>query len=218
PVVEGGRWPPRAVVGEVVPVRATVFRDGHEYVNATAVLVDPEGRDHTAVTMRPGTPGLDDMHAEVVPDRPGRWYFRIEGWSDPYATWAHDATVKVDADVDAELMLTEGALLLEAAAARPGLSAGAESVLRDAVSGLRDTSRPPMARLGAGTDPRVQETLAAHPVRRFVTASATYPLQVHRREALFSAWYEMFPRSEGATHDESGQWRSGTLATAAERL
>nr|WP_227993613.1 MULTISPECIES: alpha-1,4-glucan--maltose-1-phosphate maltosyltransferase [unclassified Pseudactinotalea] len=219
PVVEGGRWPTKAVVGEVVPVRATVFRDGHEYVSATAVLIDPEGRDHSALTMRPGTPGLDDWHAEFVPDRVGRWYFRVEGWSDPLATWAHDAVIKVDADVDTELMLTEGALLLEAAAARPGLPAGVVAVLMDAVAGLRDSARPAAARLAAGTDARVRSALAAHPVRRFVTASATYPLQVHRREALFSSWYEFFPRSEGATFDEaSGTWTSGTLRTAAERL
>src|SRR5690606_24119466 len=133
--------------------------------------------------------------------------------------WAHDATVKVDADVDAELMLTEGALLLEAAGARPGLPAQVRATLADAVTGLRDASRPPMVRLGAGTDPRVRAALAEHPVRRFVTASATYPLLVHRREALFSSWYEFFPRSEGARRDErAGTWTSGTLATAAERL
>ncbi|HEY0215410.1 MAG TPA: maltotransferase domain-containing protein, partial [Cellulomonas sp.] len=45
PVVEAGRWPAKAVVGEAVPVRATVFREGHDAVAATAVLVGPDGRD-----------------------------------------------------------------------------------------------------------------------------------------------------------------------------
>ncbi|MEU9025687.1 maltotransferase domain-containing protein, partial [Actinomadura sp. NPDC048394] len=30
PVVGGGRWPAKAVVGETVEVSATVFREGHE--------------------------------------------------------------------------------------------------------------------------------------------------------------------------------------------
>jgi starch synthase (maltosyl-transferring) len=44
-------------------------------------------------------------------------------------------------------------------------------------------------------------------------------LLVDRPLALFSAWYEMFPRSEGAVFDEATQtWHSGTFATAAHRL
>jgi starch synthase (maltosyl-transferring) len=45
-----------------------------------------------------------------------------------------------------------------------------------------------------------------------------YPLQVDRRRALFSSWYEFFPRSEGAHVDDDGRVRSGTFRTAADRL
>ncbi len=38
PVVSGGRYPAKAVVGEVVPVRATVWREGHDVVAATLVV------------------------------------------------------------------------------------------------------------------------------------------------------------------------------------
>jgi len=42
---------------------------------------------------------------------------------------------------------------------------------------------------------------------------------VQRELALFSAWYELFPRSEGAHVDpETGRWVSGTFAQAAQRL
>ena len=84
---------------------------------------------------------------------PGDWTFRVEGWSDPYGTWVHDATIKVEAGVDVELMLAEGALLLERAAARTGadaMSKAAARVLKDAVMGLRDIRDTPQARLGGG--------------------------------------------------------------------
>jgi starch synthase (maltosyl-transferring) len=65
----------------------------------------------------------------------------------------------------------------------------------------------------------VVAALAAHPVRELVSPSPSYPLVVERELALVGSWYEMFPRSEGATLDEAtGTWRSGTLRTAAERL
>ena len=38
PVVSGGRFPAKAVVGEVVPVQATVWREGHDAVAATLVV------------------------------------------------------------------------------------------------------------------------------------------------------------------------------------
>jgi len=52
PVVDAGRSPARAVVGEAVPIRATVFREGHDAVAATAVLVDPSGAIAAGRTVR----------------------------------------------------------------------------------------------------------------------------------------------------------------------
>ena len=90
-------FPARAVVGEPVPISATVFREGHDAVGASVVLRGPTGRKATMTTMRPGTPGTDRWHATVVADRPGLWTFTIEAWSDPLATWHHAITVKIDA-------------------------------------------------------------------------------------------------------------------------
>ncbi len=219
PVVEGGRWPAKAVVGEAVEITARVFREGHDAVAATAVLVAPDGTERTA-PMDVVNRGLDTYRATVAPDAVGRWAFRVEGWSDPYNTWRHDAAIKVEAGVDVELMLAEGAMLLERAAEREGLADDVVHALRDGVTGLRDARRrPPLARLEAGLAPEVVAALAAAPLRDHVTASATYPLVVQRERALVGSWYEMFPRSEGATYDaETKEWRSGTLRTAAERL
>ena len=219
PVAEEGRFPAKAVVGEDFPVRATVFREGHDAVAATAVLLRPDGSEHQRVRMVEVAPGLDRWEARLRPDAEGDWGFRVEGWSDPYGTWAHQAEVKVNAGIDTELMLVEGARLLGAAARRRGLSAAARTVLREAVVGLEDTTRPPLARLAAGLAAEVRAVLEERPVREHVTASPVYPLRVDRELALAGAWYEMFPRSEGAHRDpRTGRWVSGTFATAAERL
>ncbi|WP_421732817.1 alpha-1,4-glucan--maltose-1-phosphate maltosyltransferase [Cellulomonas sp.] len=219
PVAEAGRFPAKAVVGEAVPVRATVFREGHDAVGATAVLTDPTGVDRASARMVDIAPGLDRFEARLVPTSTGDWTFRVEGWSDPYGTWVHDATIKVEAGVDVELMLAEGALLLERAAARTGADAmprAAARALTDAVMGLRDVRDAPRERLSAGLSAQVHAALAAHPLRDSVTRSAAYPLTVDRPLALAGSWYELFPRSQGAQYDpEIGQWHSGTLRTAA---
>ena len=206
-------------MGEAVEIGATVFREGHDAVAASAVLIRPDGTEHTTVRMSVVNKGLDTFRAPLVADAIGSWSFRVEGWSDPYATWTHDATIKVDAGVDVELMLDEGAAFLDRAAARPGLPADVVVTLAAAAAGLRDSRQPPRTRLESGLTTSVVTVLAAHPVRELLTPSPTYPLVVQRERALVGSWYEMFPRSEGATYDAStDSWRSGTFRTAAERL
>ena len=218
PVVDGGDRPTRSVVGEEFEIGATVFREGHDAVNATLVVTDPRGTAR-AVPMRLINPGLDRWTATVGAVATGTWTFRVEGWSDPYATWVHDATIKIEAGVDTELMLAEGALLLDRAAQAPERNKKQRRALTEAVRGLRDVGQPVVARLAAGLAPAVQRELAERPLRDLVSPGREYPWLVERERALYGAWYEIFPRSEGAHFDAAaGRWRSGTFRTAAERL
>jgi len=219
PVAEAGRFPAKAVVGEAFPVRATVFREGHDAVAATAVLVDPDGNDHSSAPMVDIAPGLDRYEARLQPDREGLWSFRVEGWSDPWATWVHDATIKIAAGVDVELMLTEGSLLLRRAAERDSLPDDDARTLAAAATGLTDAHLAPTERLDLALARDVQDALHRDPVRDLVSASPAYPLVVDRPLALTGSWYELFPRSHGAHYDEhEGRWVSGTLRTASDEL
>jgi starch synthase (maltosyl-transferring) len=226
PVVEGGRWPAKAVVGEVVPVEATVFREGHDAVSATAVLMAPDGTDHSWAPMTDIAPGLDRFQGFLQPSAEGDWSFRVEAWSDPYATWTHDAGIKIGAGIDTELMLAEGVRLFEKICRRvpddalvaAGRTARDARVLTAAARALADDSRPAQARFAAATAPEVVDALRRAPLRELVSASERYPLRVSRRLALAGSWYEMFPRSEGAYQKKDGTWVSGTFATAAKRL
>ncbi len=206
-------------MGEEFEVSATVFREGHDALGCNVVLVDPKGRPGPWTPMRPVGIGIDRYAAPVCPDREGDWTFFVEAWSDPYATWVHNAEIKVPAEIDVELVLEEGALLLERAAKGVPPKAGRKAVAA-AAKACRDRKRPPEARLAPALAADVVTALAAHPLRELVTASEPQPLRVERERALFSAWYELFPRSEGAVVDPDGRRppRSGTFATASLRL
>jgi starch synthase (maltosyl-transferring) len=213
-----GRWPAKAVVGETFTVSATLFREGHDAVNANVVLRDPRGRKGALTLMLPGAPGTDRWSAEVSATTVGRWSFAVEAWSDPFATWHHNAEIKIAAGVDVDLMLEEGALVLERAAKASRPAAGRRALL-DAATALRDESRPVQARLAPVESPEVVATLAANPLREYVTASERLPLWVDRERALYSSWYEFFPRSEGARTDPvTGVVTTGTFRTAMLRL
>ena len=222
PVAEEGRYPAKAVTGEVVPVRATVFREGHDSCGASAVLLRPDGSVHSRVRMVDVAPGLDRLEGWVQPDAPGAWTFRVEGWSDPYGTWAHDAAIKVPAGQDIALVLLTGAQLLRRAADRTGdeaMDPADAATVRAAALALDDDGADPAGRLAVALSDEVRAALARTPLRDLVSPSAPYPLLVDRPLALAGAWYELFPRSHGAYRDEAtGTWVSGTLRTAADEL
>ena len=218
PLVDGGNRPAKSVVDESFEVTATVFREGHDAVNATVVLTDPGGAEQ-CLPMTCVNAGLDRWSVTISADRAGRWSYRVEGWSDPYGTWHHDAVIKVGAGVDVELMLEEGARVLERAVAATSRGDDGVRLLTRAAAALRDGTLPVAERLAAGLTPAVRAELAARPLREHVSPGPDHPWLVERERALYGAWYEMFPRSEGATRDpDTGRWTSGTFATAADRL
>ncbi|WP_329469418.1 alpha-1,4-glucan--maltose-1-phosphate maltosyltransferase [Streptomyces sp. NBC_01723] len=212
PVVEHGRRPAKAVTGETFEVSASVFREGHDAVAANVVLKDPEGRPGPWTPMRELAPGSDRWGAEVTPGAPGNWTYRVEAWSDPVSTWRHHARIKIPAGIDAGLVLEEGAeLYRRAAAGVPGTPG--RSVLLAASETLLDDTLPVATRLAAALTPEVDAVLARHPLRELVTSSDPLPLLVERERALYGAWYEFFPRSEGTPEQPHGTFR-----TAARRL
>ncbi|MGW6262457.1 alpha-1,4-glucan--maltose-1-phosphate maltosyltransferase [Streptomyces sp. NPDC055085] len=214
PVVDCGRRPAKAVVGETFQVTATLFGEGHDVVGADVVLCDPEGRPGPWTPMRELAPGTDRWGADVTPTATGRWTYRVEAWSDPVTGWRRAAEIKVPAGLDVGLVLEEGTALYERAAAGIPEGAGRDSV-RAAADALRDDSRPPADRLAAALRPEVDAALAGHPLRERLTRSLPLPLLVERERALYGSWYEFFPRSESGQLDPPVH---GTFRTAAERL
>ncbi len=197
PQVEGGRFPVKAVVDEDVVVRARVFGEGSAVVGAAVVLTGPDGAVRSREPMR--ALGDDAWSATVRATEPGDWTFAIESWHDPIATWKRDAAIKVAARVEVETMLAEGAALLE----RVG-------VIDPSVT---DTAIPPTDRLVHAI-----ARLEDRELRDDLDATDPHPLQVDRERALAGAWYQLFPRSEGAVENTDGSVTPGTLRTAAERL
>ena len=212
PSVLSGRRPAAAAVDEAVRVRATCFREGHDTLGLAAVLHRPDGSEHSRVFLDPD--GIETWAGIIRPNEIGHWTFTIEAWGDPWCTWLRRANIKIPAGQDIELEFAEGALLLDQALAFE-LPAATKSLLMSATTAMRNTSLPPSVRLAAAVDPRVTASMNETPIREQLTTSGPWPLNVQRRRALFGAWYEFFPRSEGAILAPP---TSGTFPSAAKRL
>lgn len=220
PVIEGGAYAAKAVVGENIPIRAKVFREGHDAVNASVILTDPSGLE-TRHDMTPLEPrGLDPWEVWVRPDAEGLWKFRVEGWSDPWRTWLHNAEAKLPFGIDIELVCMEGRDLIErtAVAAEQADDPVGASILR-ATAQLLIPGRPAGDLLDVALGHGLAKAMTAHGPRELVSPTADFPLWVDRKRALYASWYEFFPRSEGAHYDAAANvWHSGTFDTATKRL
>ncbi|MCC6496367.1 MAG: DUF3416 domain-containing protein, partial [Propionibacteriaceae bacterium] len=220
PVVEGGAYPAKAVVGELFPIRAKVFREGHDAVNASVILTSPAGREQR-IDMQPVEPrGLDPWEAWVRLDAEGDWTFRIEGWSDPWATWLHNAEAKLPAGVDIELVCLEGRDLLERTAtiAEQAGDPVQASILK-ATAMLLIPERPATDLIEVATAKGISRAMEQFGPRDLVSPTAEFPLFADRARALYSSWYEFFPRSQGATYDPvTRKWTSGTFDSCHTRL
>ncbi|MCX7541999.1 alpha-1,4-glucan--maltose-1-phosphate maltosyltransferase [Corynebacterium sp. P5848] len=222
PVISGGRHPTKAVVGEVVPISGLAWREGHDALSATLNVRGPEGsagfRRTVRIPMHTSPHDEDQVNAVVIPDAPGMWTFRIDVWSDPVATWRHAVTSKINAgQTRAELAndLEIGARLFLRAA--EGAPKKRRPEFTTVVESLRQENLSPAEAVAPAFEGDFVDLLDKHPLRELLTRGITRKIKVERPKALFSSWYEFFPRSTGGV-DADGRPVHGTFATAAAEL
>src|ERR1700675_1967352 len=194
PIIDGGRFPVKRVVGEPIEVWADIYRDGHDVVAAALVWRRESGREWRGEPM--AAHGNDRWSGSFVPDAPGRYVYAIEAWTDEFATWRHGFELKQKAGSDLALDAIEGAGLLTKAQA--GGPAAAAVILRQCEDFLQTGEAAPLL-----TD-ELQDAMAESQLPTDLTRSPLYPLMVDRPRARAGAWYQMVPRSQGRTPDQHG--------------
>ena len=215
PQVSGRTLPAKAVVGEVVPISALVWREGHDAIAATLVLVSPSG-EQFSVPMHQEVYRPDYVHGIFIPREKGLWRYRVDAWSDVMATWRNAVEKKLAAgQTEAELAndIAHGADLFAAAIAQTP----SPQALESARTTLLDDTLPLADRIAPCVSQEVRDVLAEYPLRELVTRGPVADILVERREALVNSWYEMFPRSTGGV-DAMGNPVHGTWATTAAQL
>ena len=237
PSAENGLYPARVELGEAFKVTAQVFIEGRTKAGATVSVRNTRGTEKARFPMTCTNPGLDRWEAMVkigdhsdlkpwedgyadVKKQLGEWHIVVEGWEDTYASWLHDAQIKVEVGDDVENALESGAQLLErwAGARDSKLTADDKKTLREAAKTVADKSLDATARLAAATPDAIASLHETNPLRDGLSASNPQRFRVERPKSSFAAWYQFFPRSEGAYFDADGKIVQGTLKTALSGL
>jgi starch synthase (maltosyl-transferring) len=200
PTVDDGRYAAKRCAGDVVIVSADVFRDGHDILRAVARYRGPGDEDWQETALRPVDQHIDGVRwsGEFEVDRPGRWEYTVEAWTDVFGTWRDELERKILAgqhDLLGEL--SEGIVLL-----RDALDAAGENedraLIEHALRTLDDPAAPETAKHDAALGPELFAAVERVGERHGATRlDEPLAIEVDRERARFGAWYEMFPRSWG---------------------
>jgi starch synthase (maltosyl-transferring) len=214
PQLEGGRYPVKRIVGDVLEVRADVFRDGHQLVKAVLKYRRPGDSSWQETPMTCVNPGLDLWQGSFRLDTLGLWTYTLEAWTDVFGSWRRDLEKRIEAGQDVRSELLEGIAQLLATAQRiqdrwprdaQFLESAAHSI-RGAKS-LEEACR-------LALDPELAQVMDRHPDRQRGNAwDRELQVVVDPPKAQFAAWYEFFPRSQTPTKE-----RSGTFQDSIRRL
>ncbi len=210
PEVDGGRFPAKRAVGETVAVEADIFVDGHDALSARLLhrkAGEPEWR------IQPMSFLVNDLwRASFTADELGHYEFTVVAWIDRFETWRNQLEKKAVAGQDVSVELMEGAGLVQSAADRAG-GEDADRLKETADFLTSEAPLPERTRKALGRD--LLRLMAASPDLSALTEyGKILPLRAEPVKALFSAWYEMFPRS--CADDDPG--RHGTFRDCIERL
>jgi starch synthase (maltosyl-transferring) len=215
PCVDAGRYPAKRVLGDQVKVTAAIFGDGHDHLGARLLFRHSSERSWQTQDTPFRELTNDLWTASFTVDRLGLWYFTIEAWVDHFDTWLSDLKKRMDAQNDSAqdipLALTIGANHLDTLANRARSSD--KKNLKEAALSLRGlaASRLPFyddASTSAILTPAIIELAAKYPNLPYATRFATeIPIWVDRKRALYSTWYELFPRSTSPVPGAHGTLR-----------
>jgi starch synthase (maltosyl-transferring) len=203
PAIDGGRFPIKRVVGERVEVEADIFTDSHDAFSA--VLLYRAECDEQWFEAPMEALVNDRWHGAFTVAHIGQASYTVQAWVDHFKSWARDMAKRIAANVVAPVDLEIGARLVEAARAR---AAGADATqLGQYVASLRAGAS------SMALEPELANLMARYSERHFATTAPVLPVVVDRERAVFSTWYELFPRN---TSPEAG--RHGTFKDVEARL
>lgn len=193
PEINGGRYPIKRVQGDRLKVSATVILDGHDLACARILYRHESEKAWSSAPMKlmdkksawEGVFGVEKL---------GRYLYTVQAWADHFETWRHELQKKFEAGQDVTVELKMGLPMLKKAikAAR----GPAKTRLERALKVIGDAKLPVDKRVAEALEPALGETYARYPDLSLAT---TYEREllvtVDRERAVFSSWYEFFPRS-----------------------
>ncbi|WP_052763985.1 maltotransferase domain-containing protein [Microvirga massiliensis] len=200
PEIDNGRAAVKRVVGETLEVWADIFSDGHDKIDAAVAYRGVGELEWRSAPMH--FVDNDRWSGSFPLERNTRYQYVIEAWRDPFGSWFDEITKKRAAGQNVRLETIEGVRIIEEAASlAQGPDAKALAALLDQLRSKPEGSEEQLALM---LDEANFELIDRNAERQNLSRSESREVVADRLAARFSAWYEIFPRSQSGDPNRHG--------------
>ncbi|MDD2986883.1 alpha-1,4-glucan--maltose-1-phosphate maltosyltransferase [Flavobacterium sp.] len=202
PQLDGGSFYIKRIVNQKVIVTADVFSDGHDVVECCIKFKHEKENKWKEVRLSPTQ--NDEWSAEFTVEKQGLYSYFIEGWVDYALNWQHGTERKIKDNQFVKSELLEGAEYCQAILKL--VTKEEKTFLTKAIHAFQDEKLYDIA-LEITLSKELHQIFKNYPTRTLANQSAELQVYVDRKKALFSTWYEFFPRSASNTPGKHGTFK-----------
>lgn len=202
PQLDGGAFYIKRIVGQSVVVKAHVFADGHDVIAACVKFKHESAKKWQEVRMT--ELGNDEWQTEFIVDKQGHFSYLVEAWVDYALNWQHGTERKIQDNQYVKSELLEGAEYCEAILKE--VTASEKKYLNEAIKTFQDEKLYDKA-IQIALSKELHHIFEAYPTRTLANKSHELQVYVDRPKALFSTWYEFFPRSSSPEKGKHGTFK-----------
>jgi len=203
PQVEGGRFPAKRVIGDQIHISADIFSDGHDEISASIYYKHSGERRWKTARMKPL---VNDKWEAIIPaDKLGFYEFRVQGWIDHFTTWKKGLKKKFEAGQDVKVELQIGANMLRELEKKASKK---DQELLNEWADYLDAGEQQGACVATVLSDKMSEIVyKADDKSAAALSPLIYKIEVERKKAGFSTWYELFPRSAASQPGQHGTFK-----------
>ena len=202
PQIDSGAYFIKRVVGQTIVVTADVFSDGHDVIQCCVKYKHESETDWQEVRMKPS--GNDAWRAEFLVNVQGYYTYFVEGWVDYALNWQHGTGRKIEDNQFIKSELLEGVEYLNDILC---FAAPEERKYLELLAGYFASEETYDKAVAELSSPQLTTLFKKYPVRMLENRSAELRVYVDRTKALFSTWYEFFPRSASSKDGVHGTFK-----------
>ncbi|WP_366183475.1 alpha-1,4-glucan--maltose-1-phosphate maltosyltransferase [Flavobacterium ovatum] len=202
PQLDGGAFAIKRIVGQTVRVTAAVFADGHDVIEACVKYKHENEDNWQEVRMIPTH--NDEWYADFKVEKQGNYSYFVQSWVDYALNWQHGTDRKIQDNQYVKSELLEGAEYVNAILE---MATHDERGYLGHLEYLLKTESEYNQAIPEVTSERLTQIFKKYPSRLLANQSQELKVYVDRKKALFSTWYEFFPRSASEEDGKHGTFK-----------
>lgn len=202
PQLDNGTFFIKRIIGQSVTVTADILSDGHDVMEA--VVLFRHEKDKKVSEIRMNAAPNDVFEATFTVEKQGFYTYQVESWIDYALNWQYGITKKINDNQHVKSELLEGVEYIKPLLSK--VSASDKKYLTE-LSKLFSDEKSYDKAISEATSDTLRTIFKDNPAKFLANQSAELKVYVDRKKALFSTWYEFFPRSASSIPGQHGTFK-----------